>query len=193
MWPFTIPFCLVLFLFSPHRTGSPIVNALSIDLINTTCKQCSDKSTTFNFDFCLTSLQPIPISHVTNLQGLALIAMELALENTTDTMSSIEKMLKSGEFDPFALRCLKDCVELYGEGVPMLANSIGAFLAEQYDAAKLLLSAVMEVASTCEDGFVEEEGEASPLTKENSDLFRLVDIAVCIIDSITFDSKVLLN
>ncbi|KAL7166939.1 hypothetical protein ACSBR2_037575 [Camellia fascicularis] len=188
---FTISFCFLFFplLLIPNENYSP-ANALSVDLINTTCKQCADKSTLVNYNFCLTSLQPIPISHVVNLQGLALIAMELALENATDTISSIDEMLSSGQFDTFALECLKDCLELYGDSVPMLVNSIGAFLFEEYDAASLLLSAVMETTLMCEDGFGE-KGEVSLLTEENYSLMQLGDIALCIINllSIALDSK----
>ncbi|GFZ15412.1 hypothetical protein Acr_24g0016020 [Actinidia rufa] len=108
--------------------------------------------------------------------------MELALENVTNTFWSIEKMLTSGQFDPYALGCLKDCFELYGDGVSMLVNSIRAFLHEQYAAANVLLSAVMETASTCEEGFKEKEGEVCPLAKENYNLFQLGDIALCIIN-----------
>ncbi|XP_057475963.1 putative invertase inhibitor [Actinidia eriantha] len=179
---FTLSFYFFFFiLIIPRENFSP-VTGLSVDLVNTTCKQCADKSNVFNYDFCLTSLQPIPTSHVTNLKGLALIATELALENVTNTFWSIEKMLTSGQFDPYALGCLQDCFELYGDGVSMLVNSIRAFLHEQYDAANVLLSAVMETASTCEEGFKEKEGEVCPLAKENYNLFQLGDIALCIIN-----------
>ncbi|XP_057511185.1 putative invertase inhibitor [Actinidia eriantha] len=188
---FTLSFSFLFFLLIiPHENFSP-VTGLPDDLVNTTCKQCADKSTVFNYDFCLTSLQPIPTSHVTNLQGLALFAMELALGNVTNTFWSIEKMLTSGRFDPYSLGCLKDCFELYGEGVSMLVNSIGVFLHEQYDAANVLLSAVMETASTCEEGFKEKEGEVCPLAEENYNLFRLGDLALCTINllSLALDSK----
>ncbi|GFZ00878.1 hypothetical protein Acr_14g0005130 [Actinidia rufa] len=180
MWRCFFAF-LFFFLIIPQQNCSH-VTSLTIDLINATCKQCADKSTSFSYDFCTTSLQPIPISHATNLQGLALIAMELALENATNTISKIESLLSRGEFDTFTLWCLKDCMELYRDGVSMLVTSIGVFMIEQYDVADLLLSAVVETASTCEDGFKEREGEASPLTAENDNLSQLGAIALCIIN-----------
>ncbi|XP_057475962.1 putative invertase inhibitor [Actinidia eriantha] len=182
MWHCSFFAFLFFFLIIPQQNCSPVTSPPA-DLINTTCKQCADKyPTTFSYDFCTTSLEPIPISHVTNLQGLALIAMELALENATNTISKIERLLSSGEFDTFTLWCLKDCMELYRDGVSMLVTSIGVFMIEQYDVADLLLSAVVETASTCEDGFKERQGEAFPLTAQNDNLSQLGDIALCIIN-----------
>lgn len=178
---FTVSLSSLFLLLIPHETPST-VTALYPDLTNTTCKQCAEKSTAFNYDFCTSSLQAIPVSHVTNLQGLALIAMELTLENATNTISNIEKMIGAGEFDPFALGCLKDCLELYGEGVSMLVDSIQVFWWEQYDAANLLLRTVLETAATCEEGFKERAGEVSPLSVENYDLYQLAAIALCITD-----------
>lgn len=186
---FTVSLASLFLLLIPHETPSP-VTALYPNLINSTCKQCAEKSTTFNYDFCTSSLQTIPISHAINLQGLALIAMELALENATNTISYIEKMISTGKFDPYTLGCLKDCSELYLDGVSMLVNSIQVFWWEQYNAANLLLNTVMETAATCEEGFKEKAGEVSPLTVENYDLSQLGAIALCITDllSLALDS-----
>ncbi|KAH7514336.1 hypothetical protein FEM48_Zijuj11G0078000 [Ziziphus jujuba var. spinosa] len=126
------------------------------------------------------SLQAVPASHVTNLQGLALIAMELALDNATNTISIIKQLLTNETADPFALECLKDCLEVYSEAVTMLVDSIAGFLEEHYDTARVWLSAVMEVATTCADGFKEKEGVVYPLENENYSLFQLSDIALCI-------------
>ncbi|KAA8525940.1 hypothetical protein F0562_007960 [Nyssa sinensis] len=120
---FSISFCFLFFFFflTPFQNSSS-TTALSVDLINTTCKQCADKSRTtiLSYGFCLTSLQAIPFSHAMNLEGLAIIAMELTVENATSTVSSIGKMLSSGAFDPFAMGCLKGCLELYDDAVAMM-------------------------------------------------------------------------
>ncbi|KAK3016758.1 hypothetical protein RJ639_006431 [Escallonia herrerae] len=170
---------LVFFLVTPTI---PFIEALSVDPINTTCKQCASKSIIFDYSFCLTSLQTVPVSHVTDVPGLAIIAMELALGNATATISTIESMLSGGAFDPFARQCLLDCLELYSDAVSVLEQSAAAFLEGQFDTANLLMSAVMEAAVTCEVGFSEKEGEVTPLTEENYDLFELSDIALCIIN-----------
>ncbi|KAK9266918.1 hypothetical protein L1049_027177 [Liquidambar formosana] len=191
MWHFSFfsfSFCFLLFFFLvPHQNGSP-VGTISADLLNQTCKKCADESTIFSYNFCLTSLQAIPVSHATNLQGLAIVAMELALENATNTVSTIKELLNGGgAFDPFSIACLEGCLEIYLDVVSRLVNSIGVFLSENYDTADAWVSAVMDETATCEGGFKGEEGAIvpSPLTKENYNLFQLCDIALCIIHLLT--------
>lgn len=62
---------------SIHPTSSFLIRQPGDMIIYTTCKQCAEKSSIFNYTFCVTSLQSVPLSHATNLQGLALVAMEL--------------------------------------------------------------------------------------------------------------------
>ncbi|KAJ8556511.1 hypothetical protein K7X08_032263 [Anisodus acutangulus] len=144
-----------------------------------------NKSTDINYNFCVTSLQAIPVTHVTNLQGTGIVAMELALENATNTISTIEKMLSSKEFDPFAADCLRDCLELYADAIAMLVDAFGAFLSEHFDIATVLMRTVMDVASTCDEEFTEKKGEFTPLAKENYNLFQLSDISWCIIKQVS--------
>lgn len=106
--------------------------------------------------------------------------MELALLNATTTISSIEKMLSNGSLDPFQLDCLRDCLELYSDASKTLVDAIGALMVGKYGVASMRVSAAMEAATTCEDGFAE-RGEVCALTEENYDLFQLCDIALCII------------
>lgn len=180
-----LSFCLFYFLVIPHGKSSSI-SAVCVDIINQTCKTCADESASFNYNFCLTSLQTVPVSHAANLQGLALVAMELALQNASNTVSSIKELLtNTTSFDSFAFACLEDCMELYLGAVLTIVDSVGAFLSEHYINAKLWLSLVMEAVTTCEEGFAEKEGEVSPLTKKNQDLIQLCNTALCIINLLT--------
>ncbi|XP_019190827.1 PREDICTED: putative invertase inhibitor [Ipomoea nil] len=175
--------CFFLFLIPP-ATVTPAEATPFIDLINSTCTQCAQSSAVFNYDFCVTSLQPIPITHAANLEGIAVVAVELALQNATATVSTIQEMLAgAAAFDPFAVGCLRDCLELYADAIVMLVDSFWEFFTRRFSTANILLSAVMETASTCEEGFKEKEVEmaaAPPLTEENENLFRLSEIALCI-------------
>nr|GMD81204.1 putative invertase inhibitor [Ipomoea batatas] len=147
-------------------------------------KRCAQNSAIFNYNFCVTSLQAVPITHAANLEGIAVVAVELALQNATATVSTVEEMLASAAAasDPFAVRCLRDCLELYADAVAMLVESFWEFFSRRFNTANILLSAVMETASTCQEGFSEKEGEMAPppLTEENDNLFQLSDIALCI-------------
>ncbi|XP_027334385.1 putative invertase inhibitor [Abrus precatorius] len=173
-------FCLtVLFLITlPLGTNSTLM--VPKDIIDQTCQQCANQSIILSYGFCSTSLPVIPVSHSANLEGLALVAMELALENVTSTVATIEKLLDSTSIDNLALGCLADCLELYSDAAWTIVNSIGVFLSGNYEVTRTWMSSVMEAASTCQQGFVE-RGEVSPLTQENYNLFQLCGIALCII------------
>ncbi|XP_020205150.1 putative invertase inhibitor [Cajanus cajan] len=154
------------------------------DIINETCQKCANQSIILSYGLCSTSLPEIPVSHSANLEGLALVAMELALENVTSTLATIEKLLDSTSLDNFALGCLADCLELYSDAAWTIVNSVGVFLSGNYEVTRTWMSSVMEAASTCQQGF-SERAEVSPLTQENYNLFQLCGIALCIIHMAT--------
>ncbi|KAB2067176.1 hypothetical protein ES319_A09G209000v1 [Gossypium barbadense] len=172
---------LFLFLWTPYDEISA-TRTFSVDLINKTCKTCSDKSTVFNYTFCSASLQEIPVSRTTNLQGLAIVAMELTLQNATHTLSVIKELRRNETWGhPFASACLRDCDVLYSDGVITLVDAVAAFLEGKYGSAGAWLTAVMDGATTCEEGFGDME-EASPLTEQNYSVFQLCDVALCIVN-----------
>ncbi|KAJ7952629.1 Pectinesterase inhibitor [Quillaja saponaria] len=180
---FSFTLCFFFLIIISHgRSSISTISATPNDLINQTCKTCSGRSTVLKYNFCSASLEAIPVSHATNLQGLALVAMELALENATHTVISIMNLLKNGtSFDHFELASLKDCLELYWDAVLSIADSIEAFLSENNEIAEMGMFGSMEAAATCEEGFLEKKVEVHPLTKENYNLLQLCDIALCII------------
>ncbi|KAK6275090.1 PREDICTED: putative invertase inhibitor [Theobroma cacao] len=176
-----------IFLLTPNDEVSA-TSALSVDIINKTCKTCSDRSSVVNYTFCSASLQEIPVSHVTNLQGLAIVAMELALQNATNTLSIIKELVNNETLGPSSLACLSDCSLLYSDGVVTLVDTVGAFLTGQYGNADAWVSAVMQGTATCEEGFQDME-LVSPLTKENYSLFQLCDVLLCIMNLLDSDVK----
>ncbi|KAL2322950.1 hypothetical protein Fmac_027329 [Flemingia macrophylla] len=154
------------------------------DIINETCEKCANQSMILSYGLCSSSLLAISVSHSANLEGLALVAMELALENVTSTLATIDKLLGSESFDNFGLGCLADCLELYSDAAWTIVNSVGVFLSGNYEVTRTWMSSVMEAASTCQQGFTE-RGEVSPLTQENYNLFQLCGIALCIVHMAT--------
>ncbi|KAL3497685.1 hypothetical protein ACH5RR_040417 [Cinchona calisaya] len=157
------------------------------NIINSTCKQCADISKIFDYKFCVTSLQAVPISHHADLEGLGMVAMELALENATRTITTIEKMIASKKYDPFVVGCLRDCLKLYANAVSKIVMAIGAFLSNHFGAANVFLSGVVEKTVTCEAGFRQKKGEANPLVKQNHNLFEICVIGLCIIDLVSLE------
>ncbi|KAK7386303.1 hypothetical protein VNO78_26443 [Psophocarpus tetragonolobus] len=171
---FSFYLCALLLITLPIGTSS------TKDIINETCETCANQSIILSYGLCSTSLPAVPVSHSANLEGLALVAMELALENATSTLETIERLLGSTSLDNYALGCLADCSELYTDAAWTIVNSIGVFLSGNYEVTRTWMSSVMEAASTCQQGFTE-RGEVSPLTQENYNLFQLCGIALCII------------
>lgn len=150
------------------------------DLIDQTCQKCANQSMILSYSLCSAALPVIPVSRATNLPGLAVIAMELALENVTSTLATIEKLLGNESLDKYVLGCLTDCLGLYSDAVWTIVSSVDVFLSGNYEVSKTWMSLVMEAASTCQKGF-EEKGQVSLLTEENYNLFQLCGIALCII------------
>ncbi|XP_043692268.1 putative invertase inhibitor [Telopea speciosissima] len=147
----------------------------AVDIIQETCQMSAERSPVLSYDFCVSSLQVIPLSYTASLPELAVISVKLALVNATATLWKTQKLLEIEASDPKIMACLKDCQELYSDAVPTLENSITTLNSKDYRSGNVFISAAMDAATTCEDGF-----EVSPLTKQNYDFFQLCDIALVI-------------
>lgn len=182
----------LVFIFSlliPLQCATPI-NKISADIINKTCETCAQKpSSNFAYEFCYASLDAVPVSHVTDLGGLGLVALELALENATSTLSIIVDMLSKNESNPRCDSCLESCLELYLDMSIRLEECIGEFLSgKKHDAISLWVNEIIQGTNRCEASF-KEEGNQSPLTKENNYLSQLCGVVLCIINLISADMK----
>ncbi|KAJ8755879.1 hypothetical protein K2173_024424 [Erythroxylum novogranatense] len=169
-------FCILLllvFLVSSHATTSH-------NIIKSTCKICAKKDPNFSYNFCVTSLQAAPGSRCADLRELGIISMKLINHNLTDTRLYMKELLKDKKIDPFTRARLDDCLELYSDAIPHLKQAMADYKSNRYDDANIQLSGVMEAPTTCEDGFQEQGGAVSPLTKMNNDTYRLSALALVI-------------
>lgn len=83
--------------------------------------------------------------------------------------------------------CLQDCLELYNDAISSTKQAMEQYKSENYMDANTYLSSIMDDATTCEDGFMEREGQdqvVSPLTKRNNDTFQLSAMALSIVQMI---------
>ncbi|KAL8152529.1 hypothetical protein V2J09_010289 [Rumex salicifolius] len=132
------------------------------DIVNQTCKSCSETAPSpsdFSFDFCSASLGTVPVSHTTNLPGLGLIALELAVENSTKTLTIINQMLQ----DDSESDSLQTCFELYTDVTVKLKECVVDYMDMAYEPVFMWVILIREAAVICEEGFGE-EGSESPLT-----------------------------
>ncbi|CAA7055558.1 unnamed protein product [Microthlaspi erraticum] len=172
-------------------------------MIEQTCKTCAAKSTIFDYNFCLSSLNNSPITPPppppTNLSSIALIPMLQALDNATATSSTIQRLMSDGggfEDDGFGRACLRDCLELYEDAAERLEEAVRVFITRrELGTVNVMVSAAMEAAVTCEKGFGERDGGddsgggvltwTSPIGGENHKLFELGQVALCIINMLS--------
>ncbi|KAJ6940094.1 hypothetical protein NC651_006287 [Populus alba x Populus x berolinensis] len=152
------------------------------NLINETCKKCAENDPNISYKFCVTSLQAANNSHSANLRGLGMISIKLTKNNVAKTRQYIMELLKNRKLNRFIRVCLNDCLDLYSDALPALKQAILDYQSEHYNDANIEVSSVIDAATTCEDGFKEREGAASPLTKKNNDVFQQSAVALSIIN-----------
>ncbi|KAK9274277.1 hypothetical protein L1049_019091 [Liquidambar formosana] len=154
------------------------------NLINETCRNSSQNDPNVNYNFCVASLKAAPDSHCASLRHLGLISIRLIRYNATNTRCYIKELLKNTKLDPYVKQCLTDCLDLYSDAIPTLKEAMLDYRAKNFTDANMEISAAMDASTTCEDGFVQEDGVVSPLTKRNNDTFQLSAIALSIINMV---------
>ncbi|GAA0144472.1 hypothetical protein LIER_04907 [Lithospermum erythrorhizon] len=158
--------------------------AQNVSLIRNTCKTSVTNDPNIKLNFCTTSLQAAPASRCASLRGLAMISIRLLRYNVTDTRCLIKQLEKTKNWDDFNKRRLNDCLEVYSDAIPSVKQAMKSFNAKKYDDANIQITAVMDAATTCEDGFKERGNgttSSSPLKKRNDDAFQLGAIALSVL------------
>ncbi|KAL9246907.1 hypothetical protein vseg_020386 [Gypsophila vaccaria] len=182
VFPFSLIFILAV--LTPLRYAV-ITETRPDDIINQMCQECTlIMPSNFSCGFCTASLAAVPVSHVTNLAGLGLISLELALQNATNTLLTIDSMLRKNESTIVCVSCLELCMELYSDMVAVLEDSIGEYMSPDggdLDEVYLWIGAVMQATAMCESGFDGKQLQ-SPLTEENYSLSQLCGMVLCIIN-----------
>lgn len=84
---------------------------------------------------------------------------------------------------------MNDCFELYSDAIPSIKQAMKYYNVKRYVDANVEISAVMDAATTCEDGFKERKGIVSPLTKRNDDVFKLSAMVLSIMHILQTGSK----
>lgn len=166
-------------------------------MIEQTCKSCAAKSTVFfDYNFCVSSLNnsPITLPCPTNLSSLALVPMLQALDNANSTPSTIQQLLIADD-SGFRGACLRDCLVLYEDAADRLEEAVRVFIAtKELGTVNVMVSAAMESAVTCEDGFGEKDVDGgvmkwtSPIGEDNYKVFELGKVALCIIEMLSSSS-----
>lgn len=118
-----------------------------------------------------------------------MISIRLTRYNLTDTRCHIKQLLMNKKLDKYVRSCLEACFELYDDALPSIKLAMKAYSDKKFYDANIQVSAVMDAATTCEDGFHEKTGVVSPLTDRNNATFQLSAIVLYIMHAIQIGSS----
>ncbi|KAF8027259.1 hypothetical protein BT93_E0234 [Corymbia citriodora subsp. variegata] len=168
---------LVCLLFDPAQA-----NDQDDGIIHGSCKRAADGDPNISYKFCVACFEAKRVSQPANIEDLTLASINLTISNATDVSSCISKLLQNKSLGHFARDCLMTCSKLYSDAYSILRGVVDDLGSRDYDTANVDVSAAMDAAVTCEDGFKEREGLASPLTKENDMFFQMNAISLAFIE-----------
>jgi pectinesterase inhibitor-like protein len=153
-------------------------------LILRSCEEAAKSDPNLSYKLCLASLEANPKSQNASFEKLVAISIGLSISNATKIASKISELLKGQSFDmqKYARSCLKDCFQLYMDAVSSLKDAMRAFKSRDFATANMEVSSAMDASSTCQDGFKEKKGQASPLTKDNQIFFQLTAFSLAFIN-----------
>ncbi|XP_021748117.1 putative invertase inhibitor [Chenopodium quinoa] len=151
--------------------------ATNLNLIPDTCMKISKSDPkNINYDFCVKALTSYRRSTNPTIDELVEISFKLSSSKAQSIITTIAKLRKDPKLSPFAKSALGTCSDLYSDAQSDLQEGLDALKGKDLSTANVRISAAMDSGPDCEDTFKEKEGEASPLTKENSEYFKLADI-----------------
>ena len=167
-----------LFLFLSFNEGRSSRNSCcSRNLIEEVCKNFTQRVPYLRYKFCIDSLEAGPGSRCANRHELGLIALNLLLNNATDTQCYIKQLLgKSKGLNPIIQSNLETCLELYLSGIIDLKVGISAY--ESSGGGIFGVSAISWSGIRCKDGMRANKGAVPPLKKRNNDILHLSAIGI---------------
>ncbi|XP_022159634.1 putative invertase inhibitor [Momordica charantia] len=182
-------FLLILLLFSLLSLCQS-ESAPANDVVQRSCKQAATRDPYVDYKLCVEALRANPKARNGAFKDLVLVSIDQAKANATEIGSEISEILKgSGKWGTkpktktkYSLDCLRSCLELYSEAVSDLKSAVSAVKMEDYETAKVEVSAAIDAPVSCEDGYKEKDGEVSPLTEKNDVFFHLAAISLAFVD-----------
>lgn len=101
---------------------------------------------------CHSVLDSDPRSRTADLNGLGIIACDVAARNATSVAADIQLLLSNASSsDTNREKVLKTCLKLYADVVPALNGVAESIKGKNYSAAETVLDAAMKVPANCDD------------------------------------------
>ncbi|XP_022769803.1 pectinesterase inhibitor 9-like [Durio zibethinus] len=156
----------------------PLLNAAGNNsLVAETCQKAKYK------DLCISSLEAEYASQDADLAALALIAVEVASKNGSDTSVYIKKTLDGTNLEPTVEQNFEDCSENYVSAMEQLDDSLEALVSKNYEDVKTWLEAAITDATTCETQLIKQSpGEEMELFNKNNVFRQLCSNALDIVN-----------
>ncbi|XP_051127305.1 cell wall / vacuolar inhibitor of fructosidase 2 [Andrographis paniculata] len=164
--------------------ASSFIAVLSTDeasnLIQKTCEN------TQHYDLCVSSLELDSSSAKSDAKGLALIMINIAIANATETNSYIASQIKNITNNTAMDRAMRVCNDKYAFANNALRNSIVNLDNEEYDYAYMHVMAAGDYPSGCRSAFRRCPGLVYPtnMAVREEALKHICDVVLGIVDSL---------
>ncbi|KAF5746722.1 pectinesterase inhibitor-like [Tripterygium wilfordii] len=122
-----------------------------------------------------------------DLQDLGKLALQFASKNATAIFEQILDVFDSTT-NEFERQCLADCSEGFQDAIEQIHDAIEALESKQYDDANTWITGAMGDAQSYEEGFHEEPGHESPLSKMSELFSQICSIALTITNLLNADA-----
>ncbi|KAL1213949.1 Pectinesterase inhibitor 12 [Cardamine amara subsp. amara] len=150
--------------------------ATAQSLIRDSCKKAAAKNPKIKYDICVKTLEANPQSKTAkNLGALVMASTNTAVSKMTSLKGTVDKILKGKKFVKETEMPLRDCLQLYTDGIGSLNDALASVKSRNYKTTTTALSAAMEAPTTCETGFTERK-KKSPVVNENNALFQMIQL-----------------
>ncbi|XP_078444873.1 putative invertase inhibitor [Wolffia australiana] len=172
---------LVLFSRQSDATRSPGKSVKPKDFVSSTCRHVK------YFDVCVSTLQSSPESSCADKKGLVLISLNACIAHAEYTVAYAQQLMNNatavastGDDGDYAKQCLDDCLTQYADALDELRETVMDAMNGTYDSVNAKVSAAMTDSESCEDGFAERPGLASPLAERNAYFSKLCSNALAV-------------
>ncbi|KAG9456390.1 hypothetical protein H6P81_000898 [Aristolochia fimbriata] len=165
------------------RSEASTATATGGQIVQQICNRAAESISSFDYDFCLTSLQSKGAS--ADIKRLGIIATSSARSKAKDAGKKVDKLLSKSPDDLYVKTRLRDCKEMYSEAMDALKEAERAINSKNYMDGNEYLNAALDSIVTCEDSWQEEPGHVSPLpSDQNQHLEQLCQIGLSITSSL---------
>ncbi|KAF3336056.1 putative invertase inhibitor [Carex littledalei] len=142
------PFFYLLFLLSCHSLSISAAPPVAPPKLGEACNNVGGWYITSQV--CHSVLDTDPQSQTADLNGIAIIAVNIATRNATLVLTDIKRFLQATS-DPIQQKALQTCVQVYTDIIPKLKVAAESIKSNKYSEAGTVLDEALGVPAKCDD------------------------------------------